>query len=222
VKKLKATFLTLVLPVALSVPGPCFGQSASQADRQHAHACTMMFLQGVRLAALSEGKQMLQKTQWITGAADRGLNYYFRPDYTEVTSLYASLFDTDFPTVKGYKEYFDMKATTKSGAPFATKYLVIAYKDLKSGEWKVIYSTHGADIDNEVRAFKENLNDTRYSSPKDNYLIYAHWLVRAGHLAEAKAALETAREKAGGDSVSDSQIQADLDVIAKITPNPSR
>jgi hypothetical protein len=71
-----------------------------------------------------------------------------------------------------------------------------------------------------VRFFKENLNDAR--SPKDNYLIYAHWLVRAGHLAEAKAALETAKEKSGGDAVSDAQIQADLDVIARITPQAPR
>jgi hypothetical protein len=137
-----------------------------------------------------------------------------------VTSLYASLFDTDYPTVKGYKELFDMKATTESGEPLATKYLVIAYKDLRSGEWKVICSGRGTDIDKNVRFFKENLNDAR--SPKDNYLIYAHWLVRAGHLAEAKAALETAKEKSGGDAVSDAQIQADLDVIARITPQAPR
>jgi hypothetical protein len=74
------------------------------------------------------------ETQWILGQADRGENYYSRPDHTKVTSIYGGLFDTDAPSVKGYKELFDMKAVTKAGTTQHLKYLAISFKDTTSGK----------------------------------------------------------------------------------------
>src|SRR5579863_4226111 len=132
-----------VLSSALLLIWPCMGQQSgtgqtAQSDQLQAHDSVMKFLQGIRLAALPEGKRFLSETQWILGQADRGRNYYFRPEYTEVTSLYAALFDTDVLAVKGYKELFDMKAVTKAGTTRNMKYLVISFKDADSGKWRIL------------------------------------------------------------------------------------
>jgi len=195
----------------------------------------MKFLQGLRIPALSEGKALLAETQWITGQADRGQNYYSRPDYTEATSIYAALFDTDIPTVEGYKELFDMKAVTKSGATRNLKYLAICFKDTASDRWKVLSTLDsaddesGLDIDHQINFFKSHLPDTSVTSVRDNYATYAEWLLRSGRINEAIAALQTATKAspASGidsslgrqrDPVRDLQIDTLFAVIAKIAP----
>src|SRR6266478_5428025 len=90
----------LLVSLALSLNWPCLAQQTSptlQSDESQAHETVMRFLQGVRIAQLSEGKRILAETQWILGQADRGANYYSRPEYTEASSLFAGLFDTDIP-----------------------------------------------------------------------------------------------------------------------------
>ena len=219
---------------------PCLGQQSStgqttQSDQKRAHDSVMKFLQGIRLAALPEGKRLLSETQWILGQADRGRNYYSRPEYTEVASLYAGLFDTDNVAVKGYKELFDMKAVTKAGTTRNVKYLAISFKDADSGKWRILSTLDnvddesGLDIDYAVEYFKSRLTDTQFTSAKDNYATYGTSLLRSGRIQEAKAALEKAKGASGisgldvslktnGDPVIDIQIDVLLAVIAKIVP----
>jgi hypothetical protein len=201
----------------------------------------MRFLQGVPIKALSEGKQLLAETQWIVGPADLGQNYYARPDYTEVSSLYAALFDTDIPSVKGYKELFDMKAVTKAGTTRNVKYLVICFKDAASGKWKVfstldnIDDESALDIEQEITFCRDHLKDTRVTSARENYATYGEWLLRSGRLKEAQAALESAKAASTAKGIDnapfidhalirqintlhDIQIDAVLEVIAKIVP----
>jgi hypothetical protein len=229
--------------LALLLLRPCLAQQIQsvqtptpQSDQSQAHESVMKFLQGIRMAALPEGKKLLVETQWILGRADRGKNYYSRPDYTEVTSIYAALFDTDIPSVKGYKELFDMKTVTKAGTTQNLKYLSISFKDTTSDKWKVLSTFDNAnddsgsnlDIDQQIEFFKKNLTDT-FTSARINYATYGEWLLRGGRIKEAKSALETAktvsptgdmdiRLKSQGDPVRDVQIEVLLMVIAKIAP----
>jgi hypothetical protein len=191
------------------------------------------FLQGLRIKELPEGKKLLGETQWILGPADRGQNFYSRPDYTEVTSIYAALFDTDVPSVKGYKELLDMKGVTNSGTARSLKYLIITFKDTTSGKWKILRTLDNdkddlgtaLDIDAQVEFFKNNLADTRSLSPKNNYLIYGGWLLCGGRIKEARSALETAQTASDmgaysrPDPIHDIQVTALLEVIGKIVPN---
>ena len=200
-------------------------------EQANAHEAVMRFLQGIRIQALPEGKKLMAETQWVVGAADRGKNFYSRPDYTEITSVFASLFDTDTPPIKGYKELFDMKAVTQSGATRSVKFLVIAYKDATSDAWKVFKSSDNAgdesalDLDRQVDYFKARLGDTRYSCPRENYAIYGQWLFADGRLSEARSALRfasTASTVDGDgrnqdDPIRDLQIRTLLVLIDKIT-----
>jgi hypothetical protein len=225
---------------------PCMAQQIQtvqtptpQSDQSQAHESVMKFLQGIRMAALPEGKKLLVETQWILGRADRGKNYYSRPDYTEVTSIYAALFDTDVPSVKGYKELLAMKAVTRAGTIQHLKYLAISFKDTTSGNWKILSTFDNAgddsgsslDIDQQIEYFKKRLPDTSIHSARHNYATYGEWLLFGGRITEAKSALETAKtvsptgdivdtqlKNNQGDPVRDLQIDVLLMVIAKIAP----
>lgn len=158
---------------------------------------------------LEEGKQLLAETQWVVGPADRGKNFYSRPNYIEVTTLYAGLFATDVPLVSGYKELFDMKAVTKTGAIRSSKYLVVGFRDTNSGKWKVLVDydnvdsdgnvdDNGLDVDYQIAALGERLAHTLYSSSeqhKEEYAIYGKWLLGGGRIKQAQVALQKARDQ---------------------------
>ena len=56
--------------------------------QQQPSAAVDKFLAGLKLADLPEGKEMMGKTQWITGLADYGQNFYARPVYTSAETLF--------------------------------------------------------------------------------------------------------------------------------------
>ena len=227
-------------PTPKVTPTPPSGTPAvsTPTEQASAHEAVMHFLQGIKIAALPEGKQLLVDSQWILGDADRGKNFYSRPSYTEANSIFGSLFDTDIPTVKGYKELFDMKVQTQAGTTANVKFLVIAFKDVTTGKWKVFGSLDdlgdesGIDIDQQIEFFKGHLADTMYSSPRRNYSTYGHWLLLGGRLAEARTALSTAKTAPDSvnnlvlgslhdnDSIRDLQIDVQLAVIDRITSSP--
>lgn len=159
-----------------------------------AREATDSFLNGLKLAELPEGKQMLLETQWITGAADYGENFYHRPRFTEVTSLFEKLFDTDVPGVQGYKRLLDMKAVSEARTPLLTRYFMVAFKDRRSNKWKVLETgtEEDADVDRQVRYFGQNLHKTEFDPEQENYLNYGRWLLVAGRTKEARQALVTA------------------------------
>jgi hypothetical protein len=159
-----------------------------------AREATEKFLNGVKLAELPEGRQLLSETQWITGEADYFENFYFRPRFTEVTSLFEKLFDTDVPGVQGYKRLLDMKAVSKAGTPLLTRYFMIAFKDRRTNNWKVLETgtDESADVDREVAFAGQRLHETAMTSEQENYLLYGKWLLLAGRTKEARDALTTA------------------------------
>ena len=219
-------------PPVVSLASQVATPTNSAKEQANAHEAVMRFLQGIKIKALPEGKKLLADTQWVVGAADRGKNFYSRPEYTEVSSLFASLFDTDTPPVRGYKELFDMKAVTQAGGTRNVKFLVIAFKDSSTGAWKVFESSDSSegesvlDIDAQVAYFKANLGDTKILCPRENYAIYGQWLLADGRLSVARAALRFASTASTidgegsnhDDPIRDLQIRALLEVIGKIAP----
>lgn len=191
-----------------------------------------VFLKGIKLMDLPEGKALLARTQWITGEADNGANFYVRPFYTKAKTIFETLFDTDIPGISGYKRLMEMEAVSEARTTLKLRFIAIAFADKRTGEWKVLGTgtDDSVDIEKNVRYFEQHLADTRYSSQQDNYLTYGSWLLRAGRITEAKAALIKARAaKLYSDSdpqgriegkyvpLHKMQIESLLQVIARIT-----
>jgi|HubBroStandDraft_6_1064221.scaffolds.fasta_scaffold43569_1 hypothetical protein len=203
----------------------------SAKEQANAHEAVMRFMQGIKIKSLPEGKKLLADTQWIVGAADRGENFYSRPEYTELNSVFASLFETDVPPARGYRELFEMKAMTQGRTTRDVKFLVIAFKDASTGAWKVLDSDDSSegesevDIDSQVAYFEAHLRDTRLFSPRHNYATYGHWLLADGRLSEARTALKFASSASTfdgeghnhDDPIQNLQITVLLAVIDKIT-----
>jgi formylglycine-generating enzyme required for sulfatase activity len=185
---------------------------------------------------------MMAEVQWIIGTADRGQNFYNRPVYTEVHTLFESMFDTDIPSVVGYKRLMQMTAVSPAKSPIQIRYLAIAYKDRSTGQWKVLAteSDDGVDVDKQVGYFATRLQDMKLNAEQENYELYGHWLLLAGRLRDAARALVVAQKASttpdenalrkltgeedvtklqvllGADDMTRVQIEAQLDVISHI------
>jgi hypothetical protein len=181
-----------------------------------AREATEKFLNGVKLAELPEGKQLLSETQWITGEADNGKNFYFRPRFTEVNSLFEKLFDTDVPGVQGYERLLDMKAVSEAGTPLLTRYFMIAFKDRRTNKWKVLGTYESLDVDREVASAGQRLHETAMISEQQNYLSYGKWLLLAGRTKEARDALTTALNANASPNTSDRILRQSMEKYAAL------
>jgi hypothetical protein len=92
-------------------------------------------------------------------------------------------------------------------------------------------TNEGANVERNVAFFESHLTETQWTSQQKNYLSYGSWLLCAGRINEARAALLKARDaKPFSDSDASGrtvpkyvylyrlQIETLLDVISHITP----
>jgi hypothetical protein len=208
-QKASSTKKSVSIPVASQV-----------APTEAAHNAVMKFMQGLKIADLPEGREALNSVKWITGAADRGENFYTTPEYTTADSLYTKLFETDRKGVFGYKEFFSLQGLNNAGTTKTFKYLVVAFKDQQSGEWKILSTFDNAngdstvfDFDLQAIFFGGQLQGNSVSSARSNYLSYAMYSFLAGHLSSAATALATAKAL---PSDSDPVINRQIDVLSNV------
>ena len=152
------------------------------------------FLSGLKIAAMPEGKTMMEDQQWITGTADFGERIYSRPRFTAATPLFEKLYETDVTGVQEYRRLMDMTMVSQAGTPILRRYLIIEFKDRTTQKWKVLEtiseeSDHDLDLEWQVAYFSER---HKYRSDLDHFLSYGQWLLVAGRIREAQAALTTA------------------------------
>lgn len=159
-------------------------------DLSAARSATDTFLKGIKIADLPEGREMLREVQWITGELEIGL--YEKPTFTEDKTIFEKLFDTDIPRVQGYKRLLEMTAVSEAGTPLLVRYLMIAYKDQSTKQWKVLFTGTGVrlDIDHMVTDSGKMVQSTNFSK-QTSYSYEGFWLMMSGQIKEAKEALTT-------------------------------
>jgi hypothetical protein len=153
-------------------------------DLSAARNATDDFLKGMKIADLPEGKEMLRDAQWLTGEADMG---YERPTFTEATAIFEKLFDTDIPGVQGYKRLLELKAVSEADTPLIVRYLMIAYKDKRTKQWKVFFTGTGERIAVDDMVTWSGTDIT--GSELTNYAFHGYWLLVAGRIKEARETL---------------------------------
>jgi hypothetical protein len=229
------SMLSMALPTASvsalqRTNGPI--RQSEDGDKVAASRVADKFLNGIKHFDLPEGKALLRETQWVVGAADYGENFYTKPVFTEVTTLYEGLFPTDIPEVQGYKRLCQMKATSKAGTPLEIRYLMVEYRDKNSQAWKVFTaSTGGLDVDSEVSFAKSRLTQAQQTSAQENYGTYAFWLIHQGKIKAASDVLRIALESnpkpedpasakvwaaSGGEEHTKQMILAQIEVLSHI------
>jgi hypothetical protein len=159
-------------------------------DLAAARGATDTFLKGIKIADLPEGREMLREVQWITGELEIGL--YEKPTFTEDTTVFEKLFDTDIPGVQGYKRLVEMTAVSEARTPLLVRFVMIAYKDQQTKKWKVLFTGTGVRIDID-KMVTEIGNDLRTPTHSEQFIYqyYGFWLVMAGRIKEAQKALTT-------------------------------
>jgi hypothetical protein len=144
------------------------------------------FLQGVKLINLAEGKRMIAETAWFSAQS--------YPAYTELSTLFEGMFQTDVPNIMGYKRLMEVKAVSKAGTPLLKQYLLISYKDKTTNQWKTFGFREAADAEHEVEAACKNVETQKTIPVKFIYRQCGHWSTMAGKLTQAKGAFLKAAE----------------------------
>ena len=117
----------------------CYGQTDPTASK-----LADTFLTGVKLIDMPEGKKMLTDTVWNDPDGDE------YPLLTEASTLFEGMFSTDVSDLQGYKRLVEVKGMSKSGTPLVKRYILVAYKDINSGKWKVLHFSEAADLEHEA------------------------------------------------------------------------
>ncbi len=85
------------------------------------------------------------------------------------------------------KRLMELKVQSQGNTTLTKRYLLISYKDRKSGAWKV-FDIRDSIPEREIEAARRDLGNTTYTKDQFNYQRYAYWLTFGGKLREAKKA----------------------------------
>lgn len=150
------------------------------------------FLKGIKLINLAEGKRMIAETAWLSDES--------YPVYTEISTLFEGMFQTNVPNIIGYKRLMEVKAVSKTGTPLLKQYLLISYKDKTTNQWKIFAFRESADTEYEAQAFCRDVDTPTiirgriFTPVKFKYRQCGYWSTLAGKLTQAKAAFLKASE----------------------------
>jgi hypothetical protein len=109
--------------------------------------------------------------------------------------VFEGMFDTDVPGVQGFKRLMDVKTASEAYTPVLHQYLLVAFPDKASGNWKVAYFGSETDIESEIQKFRDYLDhpakhpETRLVSKQEIYVSYAMWLLMNGRTSDSKNAI---------------------------------
>ena len=170
------------------------------------------FLQGLKIADLLEGKQILSKTAWKLEKLPVLMNH---------ETAFEGMFDSDISGLRGYKRLLQVSLQSKAGTELKKKYILISYKDHTSGTWKVLSFRESADVEFEYNAAKKRKDEIK-SGQRDelqfNYRRYAFWASLGGKLQEALDAYLKAAElnRANPSFLSQESFDEDVGIMQRI------
>jgi len=182
-----------------------FNVAYSQDNRVNTDArkAVDVYLKGMKILELTEGKQMVAATSW----PDWGNN----PVLLKYETIYEGMFDTDIASIKGYKRLLDAQVKSKAGTPLEKRILVVAYPGARDKKWRVLVFSTGTDIEEGIAYGKKELGNTKYIKDQFNYRFLAYWYAAAGRLNDSYQAYKKAADL-NRNNPDDSTPQADFDV----------
>jgi len=143
-----------------------------------------VFLKGMKIVELTEGKEMVATTSWPQWANN--------PVLLKYESLYEGMFNTDIDSIKGYKRLLDAQVKSEAGTPLDKRILVVAYPGARDKKWRVLVFSTGTDIEKQISYGEQELGNTKYSKDQINYRFLAYWYAAAGKLKDSYRAYKKA------------------------------
>lgn len=207
-KSLSIILTTLSFVMLLTLPSVSESQSVDKAASQ----VTDTFLKSIKIINLPEGRKILNSVAWRDA--------YHLPELIKSEKMYEGMFDTEIKNVKGYKRVVSAHVLSKAKTTLVNKYMIIAYKNTKTGKWKVYSFTEPIDVDKEIPYFKSQLGNTEYVKDQFNYRTLGFWYTVAGRFDEATEAFVQAKKlnKANpDDKIPQSAFDEELNNIRLIT-----
>lgn len=187
------------------------------------------FLKGVKLIQLPEGKKMIADTAW------RSSKSY--PVYTEASTLFEDMFQTDNPSIKGFKRLMEIKVVSKGGTPLLKQYILIAYKDPITNLWKIYDFRESEDTEHEAQSACKNpgtlsaLEQEVFNGAKKlglpitpdverHYHNCGYWSTMSGNLFQAKGAFmkgsELRQQRTDNGGIPQSVFDEQVNTLKKI------
>lgn len=191
-----------------------FSLAFSSFAQKDAKEASEIFLNGVKIIDLPEGKEIVSKMLFKDSKSFPVISSY--------ETLYESYFDTDLDSLKGYKKVISAKASNKYGNQIEKRFILIMYEDLQDSVWKVFEFRESIDAEKEVSTLQKSITNHKpdelfFQELKIKYRGLSYWLLMVGKVNEAKIAAEKSIEEAqktGDNNFSSSTI----DVLDRIIP----
>ena len=152
------------------------------------------FMMGAQASITPEGKALLSET------AIPKIQY---PILIDQKMIMENLFESDILGVHGFKRLLQVKIQSKAGTELSKQYILIAYKRIDSGEWKVWQFAEANDAEKSMLFFKGILDrkDYKYTNRSIELMHFGYWATMAGKLNAAKSAYDEYLETSKIDSL---------------------
>jgi hypothetical protein len=178
----------IVLAVLLFAAGANQNSSSvSKAAAGSAVQAADAFLQGVKTIELPDGKKLISETSWPI----RKRVPVTLPVFNHYTVVGGQAFDTDVPSIRGYKRLVDIDARSEAGVTLTKRYMLFLYQDRATQHWKVISFAESQDTDFAVDYFRNKV-DPNNENPGYWHFILGVALIDAGKLHEARETFKSA------------------------------
>jgi len=203
------TFAALFISLISSPAGLC----ATQDDRIDiaARDAVDIYLKGMRIFELPEGKKMVAATSWPAWGN--------KPVLLKYQTLFEGMIDTDIDSIKGYKRLLDAQVKSEAGTPLEKRMLIVAYPGAGDKKWRVLIFSTGTDVAGEIAYGENRLGNTEYSKDQFKYRFLAYWYAAAGRLNDSLKAYKKAADlnmTNPDNSTPQSGFDVHADVIAQI------
>lgn len=141
------------------------------------------FLLGVQTSTLPEGKTILKSTTLSNIELPVLINYRI---------ILETLFDTDVPSIQGFKRLMQTKVQSEAGTELSKQFVLIAYQAIDSKEWKVLEFTEAIDHERNFTYTKNKFvtNDFKYSSKSNTLRCLVYYSMMTGKLKIAREYLD--------------------------------
>lgn len=183
-----------------------FCQAAYSQDNQvnkYARETVDKYLKGMTIFELSEGKQMVTATSW----PQWGNN----PVLLKYETIFEGMFNTDIPSIKGYKRLVDAQVKSEAGTPLRKRVLLIAYPDAKDKKWRVLAFSTGTDVESAIAYGEKEIGNIKYLKDQFSYRFLAFWYASAGRLKDSYRTYRKAADL-NRENPDDSTPQSDFDI----------